>query len=225
MAPADASLLKDLLAALWRRDGRAERTGDDDVLGVLVRMMLAQATSKANAAAAFGNLLDAFGGDWGKIRAAPVEDVARAIAVGGLAHQKAPRIQRLLRDVAARFGDHTLEALRDWNAADALQFLLERDGIGPTTASFALMDAAGFDVLPVNGGIHRVLWRLGAIEPSADFATAAAAASFALEPGECYPAHMALVAHARQTCTKRSPRCALCPVAARCPSAVADEDG
>lgn len=203
-------MLIPFLEALWAEAGKPRREGDDDILGTLVRMMLGQATSKANAAAAFDELLARFGGDWRAVATAAVEDVAGAIAVGGLARQKAPRIQSLLRRAREEFGDYTLEPLRDRAPAEALEYLLDCDGVGPTTANYVLMDAAGMDLFPINGGIRRCLERVGVLDPSASPAAAHAALRPMLAPGDAYAAHVTLVRHARAVCTKRRPRCAVC---------------
>lgn len=213
------SPLMTILHVLWAESGRPERAGDDDVLGVVVRMMLAQATSKANAARAFGELVDRFCGDWESVAHASVDDVAGAIEIGGLSRQKAPRIQALLRAVCRDFGEYSLDELRTWDPVDALEYLTGFDGVGPTTATFALMDAAGMDLFPINGGIRRMLVRLGLLEPSASDADAHAVAREMLLPGDAYAAHMALVRHARTICVARVPKCERCAVAASCASA------
>lgn len=204
------------LEELWGEHGRPEVDGEDDVLGVLVRMMLAQATSRANAAKAFGDLLDRFAGDWAAIATAPVADVASAIAVGGLSNQKAPRLQRLLLTVQQDFGTCSLEQLRAWGPDRALAYLQKLDGVGPTTARFTLMAAAGMDVFPVNGGIRRVLTRLGVLDGSESDRVAHELAEAAIPRGSAYAAHMALVRHARQTC-RTTPRCDQCCISI-CPA-------
>ena len=74
-------MLSEALGLLWEAGGKPTRDEDDDLLGVLVRMMLAQATSKANATQAFGRLLDRFEGDWGRVCGAPVAEVCRKMGV------------------------------------------------------------------------------------------------------------------------------------------------
>lgn len=214
-------ILSDVLDTLWERGGRPEPTpGGDDILGLLIRMILAQATSKSNATRAFGELVDGFQGDWAKVCAAPTDDIAHLIAVGGLANQKAPRIQKVLARAHADFGAYTLEPLRDWEPDAALAYVLAFDGVGPTTARFTLMVAAGMDLFPMNGGVRRVLTRIGVLEGGESDAVAHAMVASMLADGTAYAAHMTLVDHARKTCkpVARCDQCAACDV---CPSIAA----
>lgn len=204
-----------VLEALWADRGKPRRGDGDDVLGLLVRMLLGQATSKPNAAAAFGTLVDRFAGDWARIHRAEVGEIAAAIEVGGLARQKAPRIQRLLGAVHERFGDYTLEPLREWDVTAALDFLLGLDGVGPTTARFTLMVGAGMDVFPMNGGIRRILTRVGVLRGDESDLVAHEHVQSLMRAGDAYAAHMVLVQHARAVC-RPTPRCAECAARAAC---------
>lgn len=210
------NVLNRVLESLWVAEGKPEREGDDDILGELVRMMLAQATSNANAGRAFENLLDRFHGDWGAIERAPTDDVVAAIEVGGLARQKAPRLQSLLAQVHTDFGEYSLEALREREPHEALAYLVGLDGVGPTTATYALMDAAGMHLFPINGGVRRTLERIGVLQPGTGDAEAHRYVLELLEGKDAYAAHVALVVHARTTCVARAPRCGACVLADDC---------
>ena len=208
--------LEQLLSALWDKDGRPDRPDEgDDVLGVLIRMMIAQATSKPNALQAFGNLLDSFEGDWGRIAQAPTADVADAIAIAGLSNQKAPRIQAVLQRAHQDFGAYSLQALGDMTPEDAVAYALALPGVGPTTARFALMLAARMDLFPINTGIRRVLTRYGVFDGAESDRQAHAIAANLLPVDWGYPAHMTLVRHARTTC-KKTPACAQCAAQSSC---------
>lgn len=211
-----ATRFRSALELLWEADGRPERDDDDDVLGVLVRMILGQATSKSNASVAFGNLLDRFQGNWRAVENAPVDAVIEQIEVGGLSRQKAPRIQKVLRRVREDFGDYTLAPVREMPPDEALDYVLCFDGVGPTTARFTLMAAAGLDVFPVNGGIRRTLERIGVLEASWSNAKRHQRAQKMLPEGAAYAAHMTLVRHARTTCHARAPECDACPAGPLC---------
>lgn len=208
--------LQRALELLWAERGRPARCDDDDLLGVLIRMILGQATSKQNASQAFGQLLDEFAGEWSRVVAAPVDQLVEAIAVGGLANQKAPRIQKLLREVHEEFGDYTLAPVREMNAEDALTYVTRFDGVGPTTARFTLMAAAGLDVFPINGGIRRTLERVGVLDASWSDTKRHRKAQEMLPEGAAYAAHMTLVRHARTTCHSRAPECDSCPARPVC---------
>ena len=62
----------------------------------LVLTILSQHTNDRNSGRAFAALKEAFP-TWDEVRDAPVAEVEDAIRPGGLAQQKAPRIQTILR--------------------------------------------------------------------------------------------------------------------------------
>ena len=62
--------------------------------------MLCQNTADVNTERTFASLKARFP-DWGAARDASVEEIEEAIALGGLAHTKAPRIKRSWRRSAS----------------------------------------------------------------------------------------------------------------------------
>ncbi len=206
------------LGLLWDHYGKQEVDGDDDILGVLVRTILSQSTNKANTDRAFATLLETFEGDWGAVRSAPTADVADSIAVGGLSNQKAPRIQGILAKAKedSPAGEYELEFLRDRATQDAIRYLEGLPGVGPKTARFTMMYAAGADLFPMDTHIFRILERLELLAPQASDSKAHTLASDLIPSGEGYAAHMVLVEHGRQCCRAKSPRCEACPVASIC---------
>src|SRR5215472_448569 len=76
---------------------------DGDALGGLVATILSQHTSDVNSARAYARLVERLP-TWEQVRDAPLEVVADAIRPGGLADQKAVRIQRILREIGEQSG-------------------------------------------------------------------------------------------------------------------------
>src|SRR5215475_759438 len=74
---------------------------DGDALGELIATVLSQHTSDVNSERAYASLKQTFP-TWEAVRDAPVDAVAEAIRSGGLARQKAPRIQEILRELSRR---------------------------------------------------------------------------------------------------------------------------
>lgn len=192
------------------------RPDGDDVLAVLVQTVLSQSTTNANSDRAFGELLDRFGGDWGLVALAPVEDVADAIRIGGLARQKAPRIQAILQATWQRYGEYSLEGLRKLDDVEVAEILGDFGGVGPKTVAFVMMWALGRDVFPMDTHVFRILRRVGLL--SAQLGDEAAhRAMLALVPaGSRFEAHMVLVEHGRKVCGARSPRCGACVIRHLC---------
>lgn len=211
--------IREILDALYDAYGRSSYRGPDDLLGTLVRTIISQQTTSSNASAAFGELLDTFGGDWERMRGAPVDDIADAITVAGLANQKAERIHRVLATLDDERDEYSLAFLRDRDVSEARAYLTSFKGVGPKTAAFTLMYAADMPVFPMDTHIIRICKRLSWLDASASNQEAHDVIESHIPPGEHYAAHMALVEHGRSTCHARSPDCDECPIAACCPVA------
>lgn len=154
--------------------------------------------------------------DWVAVERAPVAELVEAIRPGGLARQKAPRIQAALRLIRAERGDHSLEFLGDMPALKARDWLTAIDGVGRKTASVLLMFSFGMPLMPVDRHVERVGRRVGLV-PAKTSADAAHEFYLALlEPDQMYEAHVNLITHGRQICHARKPACNRCPLAPRC---------
>lgn len=200
------------LSRLWAMHGRAEYDGPDDILGVLVQTILSQQTTRQNCRRAFGELIDTFMGDWGKIRGADQAEIERAIRTAGLAKQKSARIQALLARLYTETGEYSLEFLRDQTADEARAYLTQFKGVGPKTAAFTLMYAAGMGVFPMDTHILRICERLGWTSAADSSARAHQKMERLIPPEDHYPAHMVLVRHGREICHARNPDCEVCPL-------------
>src|SRR5512144_3345918 len=73
-------------------------------LDELVSTILSQNTNDANRDRAYQSLRRRFPA-WELVRDAPVEDVIQAIRPAGLANQKGPRIQQVLREITVQHGN------------------------------------------------------------------------------------------------------------------------
>lgn len=202
--------MQQVLARLYETWGRDEHDGVDDVLAVLIQTILSQSTTRVNTVRAFASLLDTYGGDWALVAKAPVDELVEAIRIGGLARQKAPRIQAILDEVYEVYGEYSLESLADEDLKSAQAVLLGFPGVGPKTAAFVLMWALGKDVFPMDTHIFRILERVGLLDSKKMPAKAHAEMEALIPQGECFSAHMAMVEHGRKICIARNPRCGEC---------------
>jgi endonuclease III len=193
-----------------RRDGRLPP------LDELVLTILSQNTSDVNSGRAYAALRGRFP-SWEEVLAAPEGEVADAIRPGGLALVKAPRIQAVLRELAA--SEHGLEL--DWIASlppqEALDRLLALPGVGPKTAACVLLFSFGMPVMPVDTHVHRVATRLGLLPPGTAPEPAHALLTALVPPERMLEAHLLLIEHGRRTCLARRPRCLDCPLLELCP--------
>ena len=138
------------------------------------------------------------------------------IRPGGLANQKAPRLQAALRTIREERGDHSLEFLGDMSALEARDWLTRIDGIGKKTASVLLLFSFGLPLMPVDRHVERVARRIGLIGPKATADDAHELFLGMLEPDQMFEAHVNLIQHGRVICHARRPDCANCPVRLRC---------
>lgn len=208
-----------ILDTLYEHHGRARYRGPDDLLGVLVRTILSQQTTRAHCQRAFGALLDTYGGDWRRIERADPDELADTISVAGLANQKAKRLQALLAQIDDERGEYSLEFLKEMHVDEARAYLTRFKGVGPKTAAFSLMYAAGMAAFPLDTHILRICRRLGLIDASTSSEKAHRQMEALIPADQHYSAHMVLVRHGRSICHARQPDCDRCPIADRCPSA------
>lgn len=192
----------------WRPHG--------DAMTELVLTILSQNTSDRNSGRAFARLLERYP-TWEALAAADPNDVEEAIAVGGLAKTKAPRIKALLARIVELRGGLDLSHLAAMPLDEAKAWLEGLPGVGPKTAACVLLFALGRPALPVDTHVHRVAKRLGLI-PERMGAAQSHAALEAIVPAELmYGFHVALIKHGRRLCSAQRPRCAECPLLDGCP--------
>jgi endonuclease-3 len=178
----------------------------------LVRTILSQNTNDTNRDVAFARLRERFP-TWEAVRDAPLEAVEEAIRPGGLAPQKAPRIQEALREL-----DDNLDLcwLESAPREQALEFLTSLPGVGRKTAACVLIFAFGRPEIPVDTHVYRVGGRLGMFPPKASFERAHDEMRAVTDPSDAYELHINLIEHGRRVC-RPQPRCEECALRRMCP--------
>jgi endonuclease III len=104
-------------------------------IDVLVLTILSQHTNDRNSGRAFKLLRERFP-TWDEVRDAPVREVEDAIRPGGLAQQKAPRIQAILRELGP---EPSLDWTEDAPIEESREYLLSLPGVGRKTAACVLI--------------------------------------------------------------------------------------
>ncbi|MEX2081414.1 MAG: endonuclease III [Dehalococcoidia bacterium] len=204
--------IMDALAAVY---GRPELTPHGDAVAELILTVLSQNTADTNSGRAFIQLMRRFP-SWDAIADAAPEEVVAAIQSGGLAQQKAPRIQAILGAVRERSGDWNLGFLRDVPLEEARGWLRGLPGVGPKTAACVLLFALGLPAMPVDTHVERVAKRLGFIPPKVTAEQAHVLLEALVDPCDYYEFHMLLIKHGRRTCAALRPQCGVCPIEAVC---------
>ena len=178
-------------------------------LDELVSTILSQNTNDTNRDRAFDALRAKFP-TWEVVRDAPPEQVVEAIRPAGLANQKGPRIQAVLRAITAERGALDLEFLKALPVEEARAWLTKFNGVGPKTAAIVLLFSLNRPAFPVDTHVHRVTGRLG-LRPEKMSADECHTYFESLLPPETYSAaHLNLIRHGREVCHARHPECERC---------------
>ena len=154
--------------------------------------------------------------DWAAVENSSLDELVEVIRPGGLAPQKAPRIQASLSRIRGERGDYSLEFLDELAPLDALAWLMSIPGIGRKTASVVLLFSFGMPLMPVDRHVERVSKRIGLIPPKATALQAHDLFLALLAPEQAHEAHVNLITHGRHTCHALRPACGRCAIASRC---------
>jgi endonuclease-3 len=181
----------------------------------LVSTILSQNTNDINRDRAFESLRAKFP-TWEAVRDAKEEDVVNAIRPAGLANQKGPRIQQVLRSITEERGELNLQFLVDMPIEDARNWLTKFNGVGPKTAAIVLCFSLGMPAFPVDTHVYRVTGRLGLRPEKITVEQAHPYLESVFPPETYYAAHLNIIRLGREICNARKPNCPLCPVNALC---------
>ena len=184
----------------------------------MVFTILSQHTSDVNSGRAYARLMREFT-DLYAVAAAEVGEIEAAIAPGGLAKVKAPRIKEVLGQVLARNGGSLdLSFLREMPLAEAKAWLRQLPGIGPKSAGIILNFSLDLPAMAIDTHIFRVCQRLRAIDDKTGADKAHDIMEAKVPPGEVFNFHVAFINHGRRVCKAQRPLCDQCVVAGLCPS-------
>jgi endonuclease-3 len=150
------------------------------------------------------------------VRDAKEKEVIEAIRPAGLANQKGPRIQQVLRSITQERGNLDLSFLAELSVDEARAWLTKFNGVGPKTAAIVLCFSLNKPAFPVDTHIYRVTGRIG-LRPQRMTVEQAHPHLEALFPPETYyAAHLNLIRLGREICTARKANCERCPIRKLC---------
>jgi endonuclease III len=181
----------------------------------LVSTILSQNTNDLNRDRAFEALRAKFG-TWEEVRDAETQAVIEAIRPAGLANQKGPRIQQVLRSITEERGSLNLSFLEDLSAGEARAWLMRFNGVGPKTAAIVLCFSLGKPAFPVDTHIYRVTGRIGLRPERMTVEQAHPHLEGLFPPATYYAAHLNIIRLGREICTARRPYCEKCPIITLC---------
>lgn len=184
-------------------------------LDELISTILSQNTSDLNRDKGFFALKARYP-KWEQARDAPLEDVIETIRPAGLANQKGPRIQNVLKAITQERGSLDITFLKEYTPRDAADWLVRFKGVGPKTAAIVLQFSLDLPAFPVDTHVYRVTGRLG-LRPEKMSAEKAHPYLAKLFPPETYyAAHLNIIRLGRETCKARLPQCPSCPLESIC---------
>ena len=181
----------------------------------LVSTILSQNTNDTNRDRAFTSLRRRFQ-TWEAVRDADPESVVEAIRSAGLANQKGPRIQQVLREITRERGSLELDILKDLPLEEARAWLMKFKGVGPKTAAIVLLFSLGRPAFPVDTHIYRVTGRIGLRPEKMTVEDAHIHLEKLFPPEIYYAAHLNIIRLGREICQARKPACERCPLRGIC---------
>ena len=180
-------------------------------LDELISTILSQNTNDVNRDVAFHALKASFE-SWEAVRDAGENEVIEVIRPAGLANQKGPRIQSVLKEITDQRGDLSLDFLKNFTAQAAKDWLMQFKGVGPKTAAIVLQYSLGLPAFAVDTHVYRVTGRIG-LRPEKMTADKAHAFLEELFPIDSYyVAHINIICLGREICQARKPKCPQCPL-------------
>ncbi len=189
----------------------------------LVSTILSQNTNDLNRDRAFESLRRRFP-TWEQVRDADSASVTAAIRPAGLANQKGPRIQQVLRGISAQRGSLDLRFLKDLPLEEARLWLMKFKGVGQKTAAIVLLFSLGRPAFPVDTHIYRVTGRLGLRPEKMTVEATHTHLEKLLPPETYYAAHLNIIRLGREVCVARKPACQRCPLRELCKYAELQEN-
>ena len=181
----------------------------------LVSTILSQNTNDVNRDRAFDSLRAKFP-TWEQVRDADTDEVIEAVRVAGLANQKGPRLQNVLREITAERGSLDLSFLNDVPLEEARAWLTKFKGVGPKTAAIVLCFSLNRPAFPVDTHIYRVTGRIGLRPEKISVEQAHPYLEDVFPPETYYTAHLNIIRLGREVCNARKPKCPECPVRELC---------
>ena len=181
----------------------------------LVSTILSQNTNDTNRDRAFNSLRERFP-TWEEVRDAPPEEVNEAIRTAGLANQKGPRIQGVLKEISDQRGEINLDFLEEFSPEEARDWLMQFKGVGPKTAAIVLQFSLGKPAFPVDTHIYRVSGRISLRPPQMNADKAHDHLANLFPPETYYAAHLNIIRLGREICQARRPDCSICPLQKLC---------
>jgi endonuclease-3 len=192
------------------------------VFETLIRTVLSQATNDRNRDRAYKNLSAKFAITPKALANANVNEIAKAIRVGGLYRNKSRKIKELSKFVLEHFHG-SFDFVFSGSLPRARARLMSIPGVGPKTADVVLLFSAGKHTFPVDTHVFRVSRRLKLAPLNGGYEDVRGSLESLYAPEDYLPAHLLLISLGRTSCRARNPMHKSCQVRSLCPMARLEE--
>lgn len=219
--PMSTEVIRAVDSRLRRAHGTPERRLGNlrDPLAECVFIILSFQTEVPRARAVWRALRERFP-NWAMLLRARETTLAQVLQPGGLHHQKARAIRKLLRQVRDKTGRFSLAYLHELSDCDAELELLRLHGLSWKGARCVMMYSLDRAVFPVDTNIFRILKRMGLLTPNAVYRRRSLHDNLqsVIPESSRRSLHVNLVIHGQDVCLPVRPRCSSCVLATLCPS-------
>ncbi len=188
-----------------------------DPLDDLVRTILSQNTTDENRDRGFEQLRAALP-TWDDVLKARVERIMNLIRPAGLINTKGPAIRNFLKWLKKERGTLDLSYLKSMTPDEGISVLTQHKGVGLKTAYIVLSFACDMDLCAVDTHVHRILKRMGVIDPTCSRDKAHEVLRPMIPRGKARSFHANLIDLGKNICTARGPDCPNCPFKRACPT-------
>jgi endonuclease-3 len=209
------SELRKVTLLLEKEFGIPRRKSGEDPLDILMETLLSQNTNDRNRDKAFQRLKKRFP-NWEDVFKAKTRRIVSAIRPGGLAEQKAGRIQEILYWIKRREGRLSLSFIRKMNSKEIRETVGILKGIGPKTLHCLLLFGLGREAFPVDTHIHRIGQRLGFIPEWMSAEKAHEWLAPLIPKRKSLSLHLNLIRFGREVCKAKNPQCSVCFLKEEC---------
>lgn len=186
-----------------------------DPLENLMRTILSQNTTDENRDRAYDTLRRTYP-TWEKVMRAKSENVQDAIKIAGLAKQKGPTMQNFLKWLHKEYGTLSLDFLKNMDADEAIQLLVQHKGIGIKTAYIVLAFACNQDLCAVDTHVYRTMQRMGILDERCSREKAHAELRPLIPKNKARAFHVNLLDLGKTICHARTPDCVACMLTDLC---------
>lgn len=206
----DPEIFKGIIETLYNTYSPSKRKTDP--WEEIVLTILSQNTNDENRDRAFKRLWSKYNTP-NEILQTDKGEIEGLIGPAGLASSKSQYLKNAARYIKEQHGGDT-DWIKNNPPKDVHRELTNIKGVGHKTADVVLMFSADADLCPVDTHVYRVSKRLGIAEGSKKKVRKQ------LQELKNYidldKAHLSLIAHGRNTCKARSPKCSECIVEENC---------